>query len=227
MDLAGPSTESAEASVFDRRSSKMYARRGTVATVSDLRRGSLQVDDGEMMDGLRDKGGGEPAQQDEAFASSLRDSHAQLDELMGATLERVTEVQEAAAEMLTPGARAEFEAAVRDVFDGLLRNTKQIAKELSEADSKTARGQGKAAAKLFQAKLEHARTAANMSLKNKSIEMNATFHKKLLEKVKELNEGARPTGPRAPPAPARARTCARTHLRRVHACGRAAPWPAA
>ena len=81
MDLAGPSTESAEASVFDRRSSKMYARRGTVATVSDLRRGSLQVDDGEMMDGLRDKGGGEPAQQDEAFASSLRDSHAQLVEL--------------------------------------------------------------------------------------------------------------------------------------------------
>ena len=40
-----------------------------------------------------------------------------------------------------------------------------------------------------QHRVENARTAANVSLKNKSIEMSATFHKKLLEKVAELNEG--------------------------------------
>ena len=126
---------------------------------------------------------------DEAFASSLAESTAALEELITSASKRVHEVQEGAAEQLTPDARAEFEKAMADVFDGMMRNAKQIAKEMSDSDAKANRAQAKTAARLFQIKLEHARTAANVSLKNKSIEMSATFHKKLLDKVQELNEG--------------------------------------
>ena len=59
---------------------------------------------------------------DEAFASSLAESTAALEELITSASKRVHEVQEGAAEQLTPDARAEFEKAMADVFDGMMRN---------------------------------------------------------------------------------------------------------
>ena len=66
--------------------------------------------------------------------------------------------------MLTPDAQAEFEKSTRDVLEHLLRSITKLVKEMSEADTKSNRVHYKAASKLFQAKLEHARTAASVSI---------------------------------------------------------------
>ena len=126
---------------------------------------------------------------DEAFKQSLQHTTGTLEELIAAACSTALTNQEGAAALLEVDDRAELEASVREVFNNLLRRARELAQEHSDADAKATRAHSKAAARLFQDKLERARTAANVSLKNKSVEMSATFHKKLLEKVHELSEG--------------------------------------
>jgi hypothetical protein len=124
---------------------------------------------------------------DEQFAQALDACDVALEGTINSTLRRVLDLVEGALQSKTVG--EDLEDGLQEAFDGLLRNSKASAKELSEKDAAASRSSAKAAAKQFQTKLEHARTAANVSLKNKSVEMTATFEKKLNDKVQEMKEG--------------------------------------
>ena len=60
---------------------------------------------------------------------------------------------------------------------------------MSDKNAEANRVSQKAAAKLFQSKLEQARTAASVSLQNKSVEMTAVFQEKLVKELKEMKDG--------------------------------------
>ena len=167
------------------------SRRGSMSLAAGSRRGSMLVDD--LGASLFSPGrGGNIAGQDEAIANSLDETWRSLEDCIGRTMDKVIELQEAAAEQLPPeeakGVLA-LEQNVHDAFDGLLRSVEEIVKEMSASDAKKYQQHFKTASKLLESKLETARTAAKRSLENKSIEMAASFDKQLKEKVAAMNDG--------------------------------------
>lgn len=118
-----------------------------------------------------------------AFASALEECQAALTHRIELSMESIAELLEQS------DVAQRFEAALDEVFGALSRDACNLAKALSNNAAETSRENTKARAAAFQVKLEHSRKAADISLKNKSIELGAAYQKKLSQTLRELNQG--------------------------------------
>lgn len=132
---------------------------------------------------------------DEAKAAERRtrlaDGLRTVDDSVGAGCELLTmfvERMEQEEQLSEPAAAAVIETA-RKAFDLASRGCADGVRALSDAEAASNRAQLKAQSGWYTIKLEHARTAGDMKLKNQSVELQAAHHKALEAKVAALSEG--------------------------------------
>jgi chromosome segregation ATPase len=165
-----------------------------VLTPRSLRRGSLQVEELPSFSRNRNARGeaDDTRASEAAMASSLQEAQKGIEERIGEALDEIDNLQDVTAEKLPDGVEdqlLELELGLHNAFDSMVRDIEKVVKGMSERDSEVHREHSKAAAKQFAAKLENARTASNVSLKNKSIELSASFDKQMRQQLAELKEG--------------------------------------
>ena len=114
----------------------------------------------------------------EALAAAGMQYTEQLGELLGP------------AHLLLPDdAWKTLEIGVRGAFEALQRRATEQLADLSNADADGARELLKEQAAAHELKLEHARTAATVKLKDQSVALEASYHKQMEDRMTELTAG--------------------------------------
>ena len=159
-------------------------RRGSM-----VRRGSIQLATGNEDLGIFGRN------DDEAIAGTLNDTLRQLAIVTNEAMDKICNLQENETQGNQgnnggPAAGAgRFEREAEEVFEAMLRNIDALVREMSETAKLQYSAHAKGQAKLLTSKLENSRKAAEITLKNKSAELSASFNAELRKKMAEISDG--------------------------------------
>ena len=120
----------------------------------------------------------------------LEDCKTALSAAEKETLAHLEQSLETAKAALDDATWSELDVGIRKAWDTLQRRANEQLESLSEAEASSAKEQLKDQAGVYEMKLEHVRKAGSVRLENQEASLEASFHKKMEDKIHELTDGS-------------------------------------